>query len=221
MIFCVTIPSTDTTKQTTAVLDNYMIVANGHCNCIGALHKNSGTSIVQFQPTFDKVTLDDGKTCVDGYMYCIPAMKEYKEKCLEELRLEDYLAKRKGRQTSFAQQSEFCLVKASLSNDSVPPKFGSGANLGPLFVKPFTATSESKNPNVTKPFAINSRNNLDAIDSNLINIKKDFVSKVPIKKLNRSARRRMRSRGKNPYVCHKPNIDSDETTRISAPKRSK
>lgn len=60
----------------------------------------TGTAIAKYQPHTGSDTLvKNGQTSnVSTRQHCITAMKEYDSKCLEELRLEDYSANRKGPQ---------------------------------------------------------------------------------------------------------------------------
>lgn len=60
----------------------------------------AGTAIVKYQPTIGTDTLMKGgqPNNVNTKQHCITAMKEYESKSLEELRMEDYLANRKGPQ---------------------------------------------------------------------------------------------------------------------------
>lgn len=61
---------------------------------------NPGTSIAKYQPTIGTDTLMKNGTAnnINTKQHCITAMKEYESKSLEELRMEDYLANRKGAQ---------------------------------------------------------------------------------------------------------------------------
>ncbi|CAD7083702.1 unnamed protein product [Hermetia illucens] len=61
---------------------------------------NAGTSIVKYQETIGTDTLmkNGQANNVSTKQHCITAMKEYEGKSLEELRMEDYLANRKGPQ---------------------------------------------------------------------------------------------------------------------------
>lgn len=65
----------------------------------------NGTAIAKFQPYNGTDTLmKNGQTSsVNTRQYCITAMKEYEGKSLEELRLDDYLANRKGPQAGSVQ----------------------------------------------------------------------------------------------------------------------
>lgn len=60
----------------------------------------TGSVLVKYQPTIGTDTLMKGGTPnnVNTKQHCITAMKEYESKSLEELRVEDYLANRKGPQ---------------------------------------------------------------------------------------------------------------------------
>lgn len=60
----------------------------------------TGTAVAKYQPHSGTDTLmKNGQTnSVSTRLHCITAMKEYEAKSLEELRLEDYLANRKGPQ---------------------------------------------------------------------------------------------------------------------------
>uniref|UniRef100_A0A0K8U4G4 Nuclear pore complex protein Nup98-Nup96 n=1 Tax=Bactrocera latifrons TaxID=174628 RepID=A0A0K8U4G4_BACLA len=61
---------------------------------------NAGSSIAKYQPTIGTDTLMKAgqPNNVNTKQHCITAMKEYEGKSLEELRLEDYMANRKGPQ---------------------------------------------------------------------------------------------------------------------------
>lgn len=67
----------------------------------------TGTAVAKYQPHPGTDTLvKNGQTSnVNTRQHCITAMKEYESKSLEELRLEDYLANRKGPQGGGAQSS--------------------------------------------------------------------------------------------------------------------
>lgn len=64
----------------------------------------NGTAIAKYQPHSGTDTLlKNGQTnSVNTRQHCITAMKEYEAKCLEELRMEDYMANRKGPQAGMA-----------------------------------------------------------------------------------------------------------------------
>lgn len=66
---------------------------------LGALGSN-GTAVAKYQPHSGTDTLvKNGQTnSVSTRQHCITAMKEYEGKSLEELRIEDYMANRKGPQ---------------------------------------------------------------------------------------------------------------------------
>lgn len=61
---------------------------------------NNGTSIAKYQPPIGTDTIiNNGQSrTVNTKAHCISVMKEYECKSLEELRMEDYLANRKGSQ---------------------------------------------------------------------------------------------------------------------------
>lgn len=61
---------------------------------------SNGTAIVKYQPQMATDTLLKGNTTsnVSTKQHCITFMKEYEAKSMEELRLEDYMANRKGPQ---------------------------------------------------------------------------------------------------------------------------
>ncbi|KAH8381827.1 hypothetical protein KR009_000454 [Drosophila setifemur] len=65
---------------------------------------NPGTAVAKYQPTIGTDTLMKGgqPNNVNTKQHCITAMKEYELKSLEELRMEDYLASRKGPQAGSA-----------------------------------------------------------------------------------------------------------------------
>lgn len=69
-----------------------------------------GTSIIKFNPPQESETMQKGSSTsyVQTKQQCVTFMKEYAEKSLEELRIEDYTANRKGPQagsTMFGQPS--------------------------------------------------------------------------------------------------------------------
>lgn len=66
----------------------------------GMNNQQGGTAIAKFQPPLETDTLMKGSTTsyVQTKQQCITFMKEYGEKSLEELRIEDYAANRKGPQ---------------------------------------------------------------------------------------------------------------------------
>uniref|UniRef100_A0A1B0D922 Nuclear pore complex protein Nup98-Nup96 n=1 Tax=Phlebotomus papatasi TaxID=29031 RepID=A0A1B0D922_PHLPP len=59
-----------------------------------------GTALAKYQPSIGTDTLmkNGQQSSVSTKQHCITAMKEYEEKSLEELRMEDYVASRKGPQ---------------------------------------------------------------------------------------------------------------------------
>lgn len=63
--------------------------------------QGAGTSIAKFNPPQEGETMQKGATTsyVQTKQQCITFMKEYQEKSLEELRIEDYVANRKGPQS--------------------------------------------------------------------------------------------------------------------------
>lgn len=65
-----------------------------------ATNQQGGTAIAKFQPQQETDTLLKGSTTsyVQTKQQCITFMKEYADKSLEELRIEDYAANRKGPQ---------------------------------------------------------------------------------------------------------------------------
>lgn len=68
----------------------------------------NGTAIAKFQTQLgtDREIKSNGQTyTVLTQQNCITAMQEYDDKCLEELRLEDYLANRKGPQANSFQSN--------------------------------------------------------------------------------------------------------------------
>ena len=69
----------------------------GANNVVGA----NGTAIAKYQPVIGTDTLiKNGQTnTVNTKLHCITSMKEYESKSLEELRIEDYMANRKGPQS--------------------------------------------------------------------------------------------------------------------------
>lgn len=81
----------------------------------------NGTAIAKYQPHAGTDTLvKNGQTnSVNTRQHCITAMKEYESKCLEELRIEDYMANRKGPQAGAA-----------------PPLFGTNTSATGLFGAP-------------------------------------------------------------------------------------
>lgn len=60
--------------------------------------KANGTTVVKFSPRQDADTFKvDGETVTGRiFIHCITAMEEYESKCIEELRMEDYMVHRKG-----------------------------------------------------------------------------------------------------------------------------
>lgn len=64
----------------------------------------NGSAIAKYQPSIGSDTLMKNGTTnnVNTKQHCITAMKEYENKCLEEIRMEDYMANRKGPQAGAA-----------------------------------------------------------------------------------------------------------------------
>lgn len=63
----------------------------------------NGTTVKFNPPTSQDTMVKNGvSTNINTRHQCITAMKEYQSKSLEELRVEDYLANRKGKQTATA-----------------------------------------------------------------------------------------------------------------------
>lgn len=66
----------------------------------GMTQENAGTAIAKYQLTLDSDTIlvKGNQSNVSTKQHCITFMKEYANKSLEELRLEDYMSNRKGPQ---------------------------------------------------------------------------------------------------------------------------
>uniref|UniRef100_A0A1A9WVG8 Nuclear pore complex protein Nup98-Nup96 n=1 Tax=Glossina brevipalpis TaxID=37001 RepID=A0A1A9WVG8_9MUSC len=77
----------------------------------GNAASNPGTSLAKYQPTMGTDTLMKGgqSNNINTKLHCITGMKEYEGKCLEELRMEDYLANRKGPQAGTSGATGFGL----------------------------------------------------------------------------------------------------------------
>jgi nuclear pore complex protein Nup98-Nup96 len=92
--------------QTTATPVQGLFGSNNPTSSFGQpvqqVQQNSGTAIAKFQPQQETDTLLKGSTTsyVQTKQQCITFMKEYAEKSLEELRIEDYAANRKGPQNA-------------------------------------------------------------------------------------------------------------------------
>lgn len=67
----------------------------------------NGTAIAKYQPlaATDTLVKNGQTTSVNTRQQCVTAMKEYENKSLEELRIEDYMANRKGPQAGSVQPS--------------------------------------------------------------------------------------------------------------------
>lgn len=103
---------------------------------------NPGTSIAKYQATIGTDTLmkSGQPNNVSTKQHCITTMKEYEHKSLEELRMEDYLANRKGPQTGTAVTSGFGLTTATstgMFGTTTQPTTG-------LFGQPSTSTIDNK-----------------------------------------------------------------------------
>ncbi|KAL9891435.1 nuclear pore complex protein Nup98-Nup96 [Glossina fuscipes] len=77
----------------------------------GNAASNPGTSIAKYQATMGTDTLMKGgqSNNINTKLHCITGMKEYEGKSLEELRMEDYLANRKGPQAGTSGATGFGL----------------------------------------------------------------------------------------------------------------
>ena len=69
----------------------------------------NGSATVQYQPTLSTDTLLKGgqSSTVNTKQHCLTFMKEYEQKSIEELRLEDYMANRKGPQAGTSSSGMF------------------------------------------------------------------------------------------------------------------
>ncbi|XP_065354164.1 nuclear pore complex protein Nup98-Nup96 [Calliphora vicina] len=110
-----------------------------------ATSANPGTSIAKYQPTIGTDTLMKGgqPNSVNTKQHCITAMKEYESKSLEELRMEDYLANRKGPQAGAA--GGFGSFGATAQPTTGTGLFGATAQpTTGLFGQPATGATENK-----------------------------------------------------------------------------
>ncbi|XP_048773367.2 nuclear pore complex protein Nup98-Nup96-like isoform X2 [Ostrea edulis] len=81
----------------------------------------NGTTVKFNPPTSQDTMVKNGvSTNINTRHQCITAMKEYQSKSLEELRVEDYLANRKGKQTATA----FATPSASSAFNATPASTG-------------------------------------------------------------------------------------------------
>lgn len=69
----------------------------------------NGSATIQYQPTLSTDTLLKGgqSSTVNTKQHCLTFMKEYEQKSIEELRLEDYMANRKGPQAGTSSSGMF------------------------------------------------------------------------------------------------------------------
>lgn len=81
-------------------LTNYCITLCDHILVFGAANTASNGTTVKFNPPTGQDTMmkNGSQQQITTKHQCISAMKEYETKSLEELRVEDYLANRKGPQ---------------------------------------------------------------------------------------------------------------------------
>lgn len=128
---------------TTSVFGSANTSAFGqHANA--AATANAGTSIAKYIPTIGTDTLMKGGQAnnVNTKQHCITAMKEYESKSLEELRMEDYLANRKGPQAGATAGFGFGATAQPATGTGL---FGSTAQpTTGLFGQPAAATTENK-----------------------------------------------------------------------------
>ncbi|XP_067619448.1 nuclear pore complex protein Nup98-Nup96 isoform X2 [Eurosta solidaginis] len=120
------------------------VFGSGNTMIMGA---NAGTSIAKYQPTLGTDTLMKGgqPNNVNTKQHCITAMKEYEGKSLEELRLEDYMANRKGPQAGtsgattgfFGATTQPAATGTGLFGATAQPTTG-------LFGQPAATTTENK-----------------------------------------------------------------------------
>ncbi|XP_061394699.1 nuclear pore complex protein Nup98-Nup96 [Musca vetustissima] len=105
---------------------------------------NPGTSIAKYVPTIGTDTLMKGgqPNNVNTKQHCITAMKEYEGKSLEELRMEDYLANRKGPQSGTTTGFGFGAAAQPTTGTGL---FGSTNQPSTgLFGQPAAGTTENK-----------------------------------------------------------------------------
>ncbi|XP_075145470.1 nuclear pore complex protein Nup98-96 [Haematobia irritans] len=105
---------------------------------------NAGTSIAKYMPTIGTDTLMKGGQAnnVNTKQHCITAMKEYEGKSLEELRMEDYMANRKGPQSGATGGFGFGATAQPTTGTGL---FGSTAQpTTGLFGQPAAGTTENK-----------------------------------------------------------------------------
>ncbi|XP_054734622.1 nuclear pore complex protein Nup98-Nup96 [Anastrepha obliqua] len=108
---------------------------------------NAGTSIAKYQPTIGTDTLMKGgqPNTVNTKQHCITAMKEYEGKSLEELRLEDYMANRKGPQAGTSGASSGFFGSTTQPTSTGTGLFGATAQpTTGLFGQTATTTTENK-----------------------------------------------------------------------------
>ncbi|XP_004537879.1 nuclear pore complex protein Nup98-Nup96 [Ceratitis capitata] len=108
---------------------------------------NAGTSIAKYQPTIGTDTLMKAgqPNNVNTKQHCITAMKEYEGKSLEELRLEDYMANRKGPQAGTSGATSGFFGSTTQPAASGTGLFGATAQpTTGLFGQPAAATTENK-----------------------------------------------------------------------------
>lgn len=122
----------------------------------------TGTAATKYQPSpgTDQMNKNGQSNNINTRHHCITAMKEYENKCLEELRLEDYSANRKGPQAGnvpsggiFGAQNTSGIFGATASQPQSSGLFGAqpAQNTGGLFGAPtqnnslFTPASQNNN----------------------------------------------------------------------------